>query len=72
MSEIPKELLSGLSDWSVGKTSDEVADTLGDAGPYAVVLTFDDPKICGLWATEMMKTWNTKASVERDSEADDA
>lgn len=62
MSEIPKELLNGLKDWSVGKTSDEVADTLGEAGQYAVVLTFDDPKTCSIWAAEMLKTWNTKAS----------
>ena len=51
------EMLCGLRDWSVGITSKEVAETLGDAGPYAVVLTFDDKATVGLWAAEMVKTW---------------
>ena len=48
--------LDGLKDWSVGITGEAVAASLGDAGPYAVVLTFDDYKTIRAWLDAMMKT----------------
>ena len=55
-----EEMLAGLKDWSVGYTNEKVAETLGDPGPYQVVLTFDDRETVGLWVHEMTKTSESK------------
>ena len=52
-----ENMLKGLKDWSVGLTSEDVGNTLGDPGPYAVVLTFDDSETVQRSLKEMMKTW---------------
>ncbi len=54
------ELLIGLKDWSVGKADEKIKDLIGDPGPYAVILTFDDPATIGRWMNEMTKTWDTE------------
>ena len=54
---IENEMLVGLKDWSVGLTNEKVAETLGDPGPYQVVLTFNDKNTVRLWMREMTKTW---------------
>jgi hypothetical protein len=51
------ELLVGLQDWSIGKADEKIKDLIGDPGPYAVILTFDDPDTIGRWFNEMVKTW---------------